>query len=137
MVKARLAVVLVLALGAAGAALAADRRAEREERRGFEVIGHADPRDPYPADIWAHGGHAYLSSHKGREVCPASGVRIYSLANPRKPALVSRFADDASTPQLRRTWTEKTIVKRVTTPAFTGSLAVTSVQACRPGSGDF
>lgn len=137
MVKSRLAIVLVLALGAAGAALAAGRGEERADRRGFEVVGRADPRDPYPADVWGHGGYAYLSSHKGREVCPASGVRIYSLANPRKPVLVSRFADAQSTPELRRTWTEKTIVKRVATPAFTGTLAVTSVQACRPDSGDF
>jgi hypothetical protein len=130
-------VVLVLGLAAAGAALAADERKEQQERRGFEVVGHVNPRDPYPADISALGGYAYLSSHKGREVCPASGVRVYSLSNPRKPALVSRFADAASTPELRRTWTEKTIVKRVASPAFTGTLAVTSVQACRPGAGDF
>jgi hypothetical protein len=136
-VKARLAAVLVLGLVAAGAALAAEQREQAAERRGFEVIGHVDPRDPYPGDVWGHAGHAYLSSHKGRVACPASGVRVYSLANPRKPALVSRFADAASTPELRRTWTEKTIVKRVATPGFTGALAVTSVQACRPDSGDF
>jgi hypothetical protein len=136
-VKARLVVVLALALGAAGAAFAADSREGHEERRGFEVVGHADPRDPYVADVWGHDGHAYLSSHKGRDSCPASGVRIYSLANPRTPRLVSRFAGGDATPELRRTWTEKTIVKRVATPAFTGALAVTSVQACRPGSGDF
>ena len=133
--RARVLLVVVLALAAAGAALAAERREERTERRGFEAIGHVDPRDPYPADVWAYGGHAYLSSHKGREACPASGVRVYSLADPRRPALVSRFADGASTPQLRRTWTEKTIVKRVRTARFDGALAVTSVQSC--SGGDF
>jgi hypothetical protein len=123
-----------LALAAAGAALAAT---QRQEARGFEVLGHVDPGEAYTADVWGHGSHAYLSSHKGRSACPSSGVRVYSLANPRRPLLVSRFADGASTPELRRTWTEKTIVKRVSTPAFTGDVAVTSVQACRPDSGDF
>ena len=135
--KARLAAVLVLGLVAAGAALAGERGEQRMERRGFEVIGHVNPGDPYPADVWGHRGYAYLSSYRGREACRASGVRVYSLANLRKPLLVSRFADVGSTPELRRTWTEKTIVKDVSTTAFDGTLAVASVQACSPDSDDF
>lgn len=130
----RVGLLLLLALAAAGAALAAT---ERREARGFEVLGHVDPHDTYVADVWGHGSFAYLSSHRGRSACLSSGVRVYSLANPRRPLLVSRFADGASAPELRRTWTEKTIVKRVSTPALTGDLAVTSVQACAPDSGDF
>jgi hypothetical protein len=130
----RVAVSFLAALAAAGAALAAS---QRDEARGFEVVGHVDPQETYVADVWGHGSYAYLSSHKGRSACPSAGVRVYSLANPRRPLLVSRFADAGSTPELRGTWTEKTIVKRVSTPALRGDLAVTSVQACRPDSGAF
>ena len=47
---------------------------------------------------------------------------------------MSTFADAASQPRLAGSWTEKTIVRRVTTPTFRGDLAVTSVQDCRQGA---
>jgi hypothetical protein len=58
-------------------------------------------------------------------------VRVYDLANPRKPRRISTFA------RLKGTWTEKTIVRRVRTPGFDGVLAVTSFQACSTGFGGF
>jgi hypothetical protein len=93
----------------------------------FELLAHADPGDVYAGDVFGHRDYAYLSSHRGRESCPARGVRVYDLRNPRRPKLVSRFG------AIQGTWTEKTIVRTVSTGTFKGDLAVTSVQACRPG----
>ena len=131
--RARLLVAIVGPALVAGAA-AADAREAREMSAAaprLELLGHADPGTRgYDADVVLHRRHAYLSSHKGRAACGAEGVRVFDVANPRQPKLVSTFADGRSTPRLARSWTEKTIVRRVRTPRFEGDLAVTSVQAC-------
>ena len=121
------------ALAAAAVLVGAALGASDATRRGFRVLGHAPNGGGYAADVWGHGGHAYLSSYRG-QACPARGVGVYDVGNPRRPRLVSRFADARSVPELEATWTEKTIVRRVATPRFTGDLAVTSIQACRTGS---
>lgn len=118
------ALVLPLALGA-GAVLA---RQGATANSSFEVLGHVRPPGLYAGDVVLHRGHAYLGSHNGRTACPAEGVRVYDVRNPRRPRRVGTFG------RIAGTWTEKTIVARVATPRFTGDLAVTSVQACR-GSG--
>jgi hypothetical protein len=100
----------------------------------FEVLAHANPRGGYSGDVVGDRHYAYLSSHKGRTDCPAQGVRVYDLANPRRPRHISTFADGRSVPALADTWTEKTIVRRVHTSAFEGALAATSVQACPAGN---
>jgi hypothetical protein len=92
----------------------------------WEVVGHVRPAGHYGGDVEAHGGHAYVSSHRGRRSCSADGVRAFSLANPRRPRLVSTFG------RIPGTWTEKTIVRRVATASFTGTLAAVSVQGCTP-----
>jgi hypothetical protein len=122
-VTRRLAVVFALVALVVAAGLHA--RPQRPAAAGFEVLAHIDPGGGYSADVWGHRGYAYLSSYRGRR-CPARGVRVIDVRNPRKPALVSRFGS------VPGTWTEKTIVRRVSTPAFTGDLAVTSLQACVP-----
>jgi hypothetical protein len=121
---------VALLVAAACAGVAAARDGGTEARR-FEVLAHVDPGVEYSADVWGHRGHAYLSSHKGEQSCPASGVRVYDVRNPRRPRRVSTFG------RIAGTWTEKTIVKRVATTAFTGDLAVASVQACKPQAGGF
>ena len=102
-------------------------------RRRVQVLAHVNPGGGYSADVFAHGGYAYLSSWRSR-ACPALGVRVYDLRNPRRPAHVSTFASAASDPAVSGTWTEKTIVQRVSTPSFNGVLAVTSFQACFVGA---
>ena len=97
---------------------------EQQAAARWEVVGHVRPAGQYSGDVEAHAGHAYLSSHKGRESCNAEGVRAYSLANPRRPRLVSTFG------RIPGTWTEKTIVRRIRTSAFDGTLAAVSVQGC-------
>jgi hypothetical protein len=84
------------------------------------------------ADVYGYRRHAYLSSHRGG-TCASQGVRVYDLADPRKPEHVSTFADDRSDPHVDGSWTEKTIVQHVQSAAFTGDLAVTSFQACFAG----
>ena len=69
--------------------------------------------------------------------CPAQGVRVYDLADPRRPRHIATLANGASASELAGTWTEKTIVRRVRTPGFDGVLAVTSIQACGNGFGGF
>jgi hypothetical protein len=96
----------------------------------FEVVAHVAAPGGYSGDVAFHRGHVYLSSHKGTVGCPAQGVRVYDLADPRRPQLRATFADRRSEPALARTWTEKTIVRHVRTSGFSGELAVTSVQGC-------
>ena len=84
------------------------------------------------ADVWTHAGFAYVGTW-GSEVgfprtCPATGVRIVDLSDPRTPALVGAVATIAGTSQ------EDVAVAGVSTPAFQGDLLVTGVQACARAS---
>ena len=103
----------------------------------FEVLAHVDPGGGYGGDVVLHDQIAYLSSHRGSDTCFAAGVRVFDLHDPRQPRRVATFADGVSAPVLAESWTEKTVVRTVATPSFTGTLAVTSVQACSPREGGF
>jgi hypothetical protein len=109
---------------------------QRGRSANVQVLGHDDPGGP-SGDVVAHKNFAYLGSwglftDEG-ELCPALGVRVYDLRNPRNPRHISTFADGASNPDLAGSWTEKVIVERVNTPWFNGDLAAVSFQDCRPG----
>lgn len=114
----------LLALTVLAAATAVAARPGLGTAPRFELLAHVNPGGGYAGDVWAHRGYAYLSSYRSRRSCPARGVRVYDLREPRRPRLVARFAS------VPGTWSEKTIVKRVSMPGFTGDLAVTSLQAC-------
>jgi len=114
--------VLVAAAGSSAHVRASGLQAPR-----FHVLAHIDPGGGYSGDVVGERHFAYLSSRKGKTDCPAQGVRVYNLANPRRPRHVSTFA------ALKDTWTEKTIVRRVKTSGFDGVLAVSSFQACTNG----
>ena len=101
------------------------------------MLAHVDPKGGYSADVVGERHYAYLSSRRGAEDCPAQGVRVYDVADPRRPRHIATFANGSSAPELAQTWTEKTIVRRVKTAGFDGVLAVTSVQACGNGFGGF
>ncbi len=122
-----------LALVAAAAVAAWAPSGTQRAPARLQLLGHADPGGAYSGDVVGERHYAYLSSHKGRTDCPAQGVRVYDLSHPRRPRRISTFADVRSVPALKDTWTEKTIVRRVHTSAFTGVLAVTSVQECPAG----
>ena len=125
-------VALALALLLVGGASAGPRAPLAPSPR-FEVLGHLNPGGGYHADVWAHRGFAYLSSHRGGE-CRAAGVRVVDVRSPRRPRRVASFADGRSEPLAGESWTEKTIVRRVSTPSFSGDLAVTTFQACSRGA---
>ena len=99
------------------------------------VLAHANPGGGYSGDVYAFGNTAYLSSWHGT-ACPSLGVRIYDTRNPRHPTRIATYGDAADDPSLTGSWTEKTIVQHVSTPAFRGTLAATSYQTC-PGKGSF
>ncbi|MDQ2982862.1 MAG: hypothetical protein M3R70_02895 [Actinomycetota bacterium] len=106
-----------------------------QPRVHVQVLGHANPGGGYAGDVYAFGRFAYLSSWHGAK-CRAQGVRVYGIGNPRQLSHVATFADAASDPATAGAWTEKTIVKRVSTPSFKGALAVVSFQSCT-GTGSF
>ena len=103
--------------------------APRPTVTGLRVLANLDPGGGYHGDVWAHRGVAYLSSWHGDD-CPATGVRVIDLADPARPQHVATFADAAREPEVRGTWTEKTIVREARTASFSGTLAVTSMQHC-------
>lgn len=105
-------------------------------RSNAPPVAQVSPRGGYSADVFAHRGFAYLSSWHGKD-CPSQGVRVYDVRRPKRPRRVATFANLASDRLVQGTWTEKTIVKRVRTPAFAGDLAVTSFQHCRDAAGSF
>jgi hypothetical protein len=102
----------------------------------IKVLGHHDPGGP-SGDVNLHKGFAYLGSwglfDESGAFCPARGVRVYDLDDPKDPQLVSTFADGASNPMLADSWTEKVIVQKVHTRWFKGDLAAVSFQDCAPG----
>ena len=96
---------------------------------GLRVLATINPGGGYHADVFAHGRTAYLSSWRGED-CPGTGVRVIDLTRPSRPEHVATFADAAREPELRGTWTEKTIVREARTASFRGTIAATSVQHC-------
>lgn len=104
--------------------------APRPTVTGLRVLSHLNPGGGYHGDVWAHRGVAYLSSWHGDD-CPGTGVRVVDLADPVRPAHVATFADAAREPEVKDTWTEKTIVREARTASFRGTLAVTSLQHCK------
>lgn len=131
LIASLLLVPTLAAAGEAGAAarsgLAAARRAAGLPSDQLTPLGSL-ALPGYNADVWAHNGYAYVgtwgSSASYPTRCPATGVRIISLADPAKPTLVGAVADIVGTSQ------EDMVVKRITTAAFTGDLLVTGIQAC-------
>ena len=103
--------------------------APRPQVTGLRVLASINPGGGYHGDVFAHRGTAYLSSWHGED-CPGTGVRVIDLANPTRPQHVATFADAAREPEVRGTWTEKTIVREARTASFRGAIAVTSFQHC-------
>jgi hypothetical protein len=104
----------------------------------IKVLGHHDPGGGGPSgDVSLWKGFAYLGSwglsDESGDFCPALGVRVYDLDDPKNPDLVSTFADGASDPRLAGSWTEKVLVRKVHTRSFKGDLAAVSFQDCEPG----
>jgi hypothetical protein len=138
--------VALAVLAFAGMAASGERHPQRQRQQQLQppsvhalrvqTVAHVDPGGGYTADVVALKNYAYLSSWRG-DRCPALGVRVYDLHDPRHPVHVSTFADAASEPAVAGSWTEKTIVRHVQTASFTGDVAATSFQSCKPGTPSF
>ncbi|QOR67793.1 hypothetical protein IM538_06565 [Cytobacillus suaedae] len=81
------------------------------------------------ADVYSHKGFAYVGTHTRNG--GNGGVRVFDLKDPSNPKEVSQFATD-----IPGTWQEKVIVKTVSTPEFSGDLAVVSVQKLKRSSSE-
>lgn len=91
--------------------------------RNFTVVGHsALGGRGLNADVWEHRGYAYVGVWSGP--CPATGVKVADVRNPRNPRLVSRLRNPD------KTSAEDVVVRHVDTPRFTGDLAVVGIQTC-------
>jgi hypothetical protein len=89
----------------------------------FRLIGHSDlGGSVLNADVWAHRGYAYVGVWSGS--CPATGVKVVNYRDPRNPQLVSTLPNDTGTSS------EDIVVRHVSSPSFTGELAVTGIQRC-------
>ncbi len=92
-------------------------------RDHFQVLGHSTlGGGGLNADVWALKKYAYVGVWSG--TCPATGVKVADYHNLRHPKLVSVLQNDPGTSA------EDIVVRSVSTPSFTGDLAVTGIQVC-------
>jgi hypothetical protein len=102
--------------------LGRDRQAAVLEN--FKLVGHSDLGGGEFADVWANGETAYVGTRCGEAAAGGQGVRVVDISHPTHPAVVSTLPN----PQFTRA--EDVVVRHVSTPAFTGDLAVVGIQAC-------
>ena len=91
--------------------------------RNFEVLGHHNlGMQDENGDVWVHGNFAYVGTWASP--CTGRGVKVVDVSNPRAPQMVSTFAARFGTSA------EDMVVRRVSTPSFTGDLAAVGIQRC-------
>jgi hypothetical protein len=120
---------LELAVSTATANHGRDRQAA--DFQNFKLLGHTDlGGDIDFADVWALGNYAYVGSSCGGFVSRdgGGGVRVVDISKPTQPVVVSTLPND------RFTRAQDVVVRHVSTPSFTGDLAVVGIQSCA-GSG--
>ncbi len=61
--------------------------------RSVEVLANVNPRGDVNGNIWVHRDHAYMGSYGNAQSSCKSGVRVYSLRNPKRPRRVATFAN--------------------------------------------
>jgi len=98
--------------------------------RSVEVLANVNPHEDLNGNIWVHADHAYMGSYGNARTTCQSGVRVYSLLNPRRPRRVATFA--RPTGALAGAYTDQVRIKTVRSAAFTGDLAAVGLQRCRP-----
>ena len=92
---------------------------------GIEVLGHIDPGEGFNGDVRAYGDVAYLATIGVGETCPASGVRMYSIADPANPEELGAIAGG-----YEGTSTEQVWVGSIVTDHFVGDIAVVAHRIC-------
>jgi hypothetical protein len=107
---------------------AAQQRSEAQQAAlfdNFKLVGHSDlGGDIDFGDVWAHRDFAYVGSRCGDQALGGGGVRVVDISHPTHPTVVSTLAND------QFTRAEDVVVRHVSTPSFTGELAVVGIQAC-------
>jgi hypothetical protein len=95
----------------------------RAVTKNFRLLGHHDlGGGGGNGDVWSHGNFAYVGSF--REPCDGSGVKILDVSNLRNPQLIGALAAREGTSG------EDVVVRRVSTPFFSGDLAGVGIQRC-------
>jgi hypothetical protein len=95
----------------------------RPHLRNFEVLGHHDlGLTDTNGDVWVHGNVAYVGTWA--VPCTGGGVKIVDVTDPRAPKLIGRLGARPGTSA------EDIVVRRVSTPSFTGDLLALGHQRC-------
>lgn len=91
--------------------------------RNFEVLGHHDlgNRDTN-GDVWVHGNFAYVGTWA--IPCTGEGAKIVDVTDLRAPQLIGRVGAREGTSA------EDIVVRRVSTPFFSGDLLAVGLQRC-------
>jgi len=94
-----------------------------------EVLANVRPRGDVNGNIWVHADHAYMGNYGNARTNCQSGVRVYSLRNPKRPRWVAAFARPDG--PLAGVYTDQVRIKTLRSAAFTGDLAAVGLQRCR------
>jgi hypothetical protein len=91
--------------------------------RNFRVLGHHDlGLSESNGDVWVHGNFAYVGTWS--DPCNGRGVKIVDVSDVRNPELVGTLAAREGTSA------EDMVVRRVTTPFFSGDIMGVGIQRC-------
>jgi hypothetical protein len=89
----------------------------------FQVLGHnALGSQDTNGDVWVHGNFAYVGTWANP--CTGRGVKIIDVSNLRAPRVIGALASRQGTSA------EDMVVRRVSTPFFTGDLLAVGIQRC-------
>ena len=103
--------------------------APAQASRSVEVLANVRPRGDVNGNIWVHADHAYMGNYGNARTNCQSGVRVYSLRNPKRPRWVAAFARPDG--PLAGVYTDQVRIKTLRSAAFTGDLAAVGLQRCR------
>jgi hypothetical protein len=91
--------------------------------KNFRVLGHHDlGLSESNGDVWVHGNFAYVGTW--RDPCNGRGVKIVDVSDVSSPQLIGTLAARAGTSA------EDMVVRRVSTPFFSGDLMGVGIQRC-------
>jgi hypothetical protein len=91
--------------------------------KNFRVVGHNDlGLSELNGDVFVHGNFAYVGSW--RDPCNGRGVKIVDVSDVSNPQLIGTLASRTGTSA------EDMVVRRVSTPSFSGDLMGVGIQRC-------
>jgi len=111
---------------AGGVAAAAGQAGSQEwplVENNFRVLGHSDLGGlDTNGDVWVHGAYAYVGTWSAP--CDGRGVKIVDVSDLENPQLIGRLGARPGTSA------EDVVVRRVSTPFFSGDLLALGIQRC-------